>query len=290
MPNEVDIGSNIASPDEATGSQPEIQSAEQPEMSDLFNEAYASSAKSPTMARIFQQVYGDDVAPEEVSAFSLVSLSELHRLARELQLEPGQTIVDLACGGGGPGLWVAREIQANLVGIDISSVAIAQAARRAVEFGLNHRASFKVADFAATGLPDAAFAGAISIDALWLALDKLEALREVARILRPGARFVFTTWDATIPIPGLPPQIDDHRPLLRQAGFEIERYEEAHDSERRQRGIYAGILASKEALIQERGEQAAGFMIQEAEQATGLLDGIDYIAHARRIFVVVRRM
>jgi hypothetical protein len=30
-------------------------------------------------------------------------------------------------------------------------------------------------------------------------------------------------------------------------------------------------------------------MIQEAQQATGLLDGVDYLAHARRIFVVARR-
>jgi ubiquinone/menaquinone biosynthesis C-methylase UbiE len=210
-------------------------------------------------------------------------------MARELQLGRGQTFVDLACGGGGPGLWVAREIGAELVGIDIASVALEQAAQRALEFGLSQKASFKVGDFAATGLLEAAFDGAISIDALWLAFDKLTALQEAARILRPGARFIFTTWEMSIPIPDFPPQVNDHRPLLAEAGFEVERYEETAEWERRQRGVYAGILAAKEALIQERGEQAAGFMIQEAEQATGLLDGVDYLAYARRIFVIARR-
>ena len=83
--------------------------------------------------------------------------------------------------------------------------------------------------------------------------------------------------------------MNDYRPLLLEAGFEVEVYDETPDWERRQRGVYAGILAATEALIQERGEQAAGFMIQEAEHATGLLDGTDYLAHARRILVIARR-
>ena len=59
--------------------------------------------------------------------------------------------------------------------------------------------------------------------------------------------------------------------------------------------MYSGQVSSRrreipqEALIQERGEEAAGFMIQEAQQTTSLLDGVDYLAHARRIFVVARR-
>jgi SAM-dependent methyltransferase len=287
MANEEDT-SNDATPLE--GGTQAAGASEPPTMSDLFDGAYASSAQSPTMGRIFQEVYGDDMPPAEVAAFSFVSLSELQRLARELQLGPGQAFVDLACGGGGPGLWVTRETGADLVGIDISPAAVEQAAGRALQFGLNGRASFKVGDFAATGLPEAAFDGAISIDALWLAFDKLAALREAARILRPGARFLFTTWEMTIPIPDFPPQVDDHRPLLHEAGFEVEDYGEAPDWERRQRGVYAGILASQAALIQERGEEAAGFMIQEAQQATGLLDGVDYLAHARRVFIVARRI
>jgi SAM-dependent methyltransferase len=258
-------------------------------MAGIFDGAYASATHSPTMARIYREVYGDDVPPAEVAAFSFVSRSELERMARELRLGSDQRFVDLACGGGGPGLWVAQETGAELVGVDISPVAIEQAAGRARQFGLENRATFQVGDFATTGLPKAGFEGAISIDALWLAFDKFAALHEAARILRPGARFIFTTWETTIPIPDFPPQVEDHRPLLIEAGFTVESYEVATNWEQRQRGVYAGILASQEALIQERGEEAAGFMIQEAQQATGLLDGVDYLAHARRIFVVARR-
>lgn len=263
--------------------------SEQPTMGDIFDRAYASSKPSPTMERIYKEVYGDDAPPREVAAFSFVSRSELKRIAHELQLGSGQTFIDLACGGGGPGLWVAREIGADLVGIDISPVAIKQAARRVLEFGLAQKATFKLGDMTATDFSETTFDGAISIDALWLAFDKQVALREAARILRPQARFVFTTWEIAIPVPDFPPPVNDYRPLMLEAGFEVEVYEEAFDWERRQRGVYVGILAAQEALIQERGAQAAGFMIYEAQQATGLIDGTDYLAHARRIFVVARR-
>jgi ubiquinone/menaquinone biosynthesis C-methylase UbiE len=76
---------------------------------------------------------------------------------------------------------VARETGATLTGLDVSPVAMAQAAGRVAAFGLVGRARFQIGDLAATGLPEAAFDGAMSVDALWLARDKPAALREVAR-------------------------------------------------------------------------------------------------------------
>jgi 2-polyprenyl-3-methyl-5-hydroxy-6-metoxy-1,4-benzoquinol methylase len=79
--------------------------------------------------RILTDVYGDDY-PVEADPRSYVTLSELHRIAFELRVGPGQSIVDLGCGHGGPGLWVARETGATLVGIDQSRRAIALAPER----------------------------------------------------------------------------------------------------------------------------------------------------------------
>ena len=39
-----------------------------------------------------------------------------------LDLHGGEWLVDLACGAGGPGAWMARTTRASLVGIDLSSV------------------------------------------------------------------------------------------------------------------------------------------------------------------------
>jgi len=111
----------------------------------------------------------------------------------------------------------------------------------------------------------------------------------VARVLKPGARFAFTNWDRDLVPPGTPPPVPDYRLLLRAAGFTIETYEEIPEAEAKRRAIYERYVASQEALYGEMGAEAAQSMLFEARRALGLIDGIDYLRHSRRIFVVARR-
>ena len=261
----------------------------QPGPTEMFNIFFAGWAKSATVRRIWRQVYGDDY-PEEADPASFVTLTDLRRIAREIRVGPGETFVDLACGRGGPGLWVARETGATLIGVDFSQVAVEHAARSAIEFGLAERARFQVGDFGATGLPRAACNGAMSVDALWIVPDKSAATREVARILRPGARFVFTTWDVEVAPPGWPPQVTDHRSVLQEAGFVVEAYQETSGWEHCQRAVYESVRRAQANLIAEMGEGAAGALLAEANLLPGLADGTDYLAHMRRILVVVRKV
>jgi ubiquinone/menaquinone biosynthesis C-methylase UbiE len=254
---------------------------------DAYSAQYASHVDSPTRQRIRREVYGDEY-PEDVDPRSFITRSELRTLADELRVGPGQTFADLGCGEGGPGLWVARETGAALVGIDLSSAAIARATQRAEEFGVADRARFEVADLVATGLPDEAIDAAMSVDVLWSVPDKAAALREIARILKPGARFAFTNWDRDLTPPGYLPPLADHRPLLAEAGFEVERYEGQSDAERR-RAYYERLVAAEEALAREVGVEATARLMFEARGTLGLTDGIDYLAHSRRIVVVARR-
>ena len=48
---------------------------------------------------------------------SYITLTALQRIAHELAVVAGGTIVNLGCGSGGPGLWVARATGVVLVGI-----------------------------------------------------------------------------------------------------------------------------------------------------------------------------
>jgi ubiquinone/menaquinone biosynthesis C-methylase UbiE len=252
-----------------------------------FNVIYASP-ESPTRLAIFREVYGPDY-PEEVAPRSFITMPLLRRLAQSLAVGPGATILDLGCGRAGPSLWVARETGAALVGVDLASVAIAQAAQRAQELGLAARARFEVGDCTALRFAPHTFDAAMSVDVLWMVPDRPAALREVARVLQPGARFAFTNWDRDLAPPGTPPPVPDHRPLLQAAGFVIETYEEIPEAEAQRRAIYERYIASREALHGEIGAAAAEAMLLEARRALGLLDGIDYLRHSRRIFVVARR-
>ncbi len=247
-----------------------------------FNILFAAVPRSATLRHIWRLVYGPDY-PEEADPFSFVTLTDLRRIAGELGVGRGQTVLDLACGRGGPGLWIARETGASLVGVDFSQVAVEQAQKRAAQLGLSGRARFLVGDAAMTGVPEASVDAAMSVDSFWLFPDKLRAAAEVARILRPGGRFVFTTWEFNLTPPGWPPQISHHRDLLREAGFILKTYEETPDWRQRQLAVYAGILAADTELMAELGEAAASDMITEARQVPALL------GRSRRVLVAARR-
>ncbi len=261
---------------------------------DIFNQVFSSADKLAYCWPIWMEVYGEDCLPAEVGGYDFSSISEIRRIATELRVGPGQTFVDLACGMGGPGLWVAQETGANVVGIDFSAEAIKLSEKRAGQLGLGEQARYHLANMASTSLPSSAFDGAISIDALQFPLDKVAVLREVGRFLRPGSRFVFTTWEDRLPAEflGEPPtgKLYDYRPLLSEAGFNVESYEETKDWERRQRGIYLATLAHSDELIQEMGVQVAGPLIDEAKLFTELHDGKDILMQIRRILVVAQRI
>jgi ubiquinone/menaquinone biosynthesis C-methylase UbiE len=258
-----------------------------PQPAQGYSARWSSHDESSTRQRIRREVYGDDY-PVEADPRSYVTLTELQAIARDLSVGPGRSVIDLGCGQGGPSLWVARETGAALVGVDLSSVGTTHAQARATELGFGDRAHFQVGDITATGLPDASFDGAMSVDVLWSVPDKLAALKEAARILKPGARFVFTNWDRDRTPPGYLPPIDDHRPLLEQAGFRIETYHVQLDAETKRRAVYEAIVAAEQDLVQEMGEEAAARLMFEAKGTLGLTDGVDYLAHSRRIYVVAR--
>jgi ubiquinone/menaquinone biosynthesis C-methylase UbiE len=258
-----------------------------PSASDAYSAKWGSHIGSPTRRRIRREVYGDKY-PAEMDPRSFLTWTELRRIARELRVGQGDTFVDLGCGQGGPSLWVARETGAAVMGIDLAEIAIARARKRAQELGLADRTRFEVADIVSTGLADASFDGAMSVDTLWAVPDKAGAIRELARILKPGARFAFTNWDRDLSPPGYSPPLNDHRPLLEQAGFEVEIYEVQPDAEVKRRAYYERLVAAEPTLIEEVGEEGAQKLLFEAKGTLGLTDGSDYLAYSRRIFVVAR--
>jgi len=254
----------------------------QPTAGERFDAIYAGVAHSPTLRRVQRDVFGAEY-PAEVEPFGDVTVSDLRRIARDLGVGRGHRFVDLACGEGGPGLWVARATGASVSGVNVSAVAVQRARVRVATFGLEGRAEFQVGDAAATGLAPHAFDGAMSIDALWSVPDKVAALREVGRLLRPGARFIFTTWDFGISPPD-EPQVADHRPLLHEAGFAVDAYEGTAHWEHYFRALLAGYEAARNDLAAEFGVGAADDLIAYYRRRGALLP------HWQRILVVARQV
>jgi ubiquinone/menaquinone biosynthesis C-methylase UbiE len=246
-----------------------------------FEQTFTGPA-SAVRARIWQQVYGPEY-PSWADPFSYVSVTELRRFARELQAARGGCLVDVGCGRGGPGLWLAAMTGARLVGVDVDEPSLAAARRRADQAQMIGRASFRRGSFSDTGLPDACAQAVMSIDALLFAPGKPAAAAEFARILVPGGRLVLTSWDYHSQPAGRPAQVADHRPLLEQAGFDIIGYEETRAWRDRQQQTGEALLAAAGELAAESGGQAADVRARVAEMNAALASVI------RRVLIIAQR-
>ena len=183
---------------------PSAEDQSSPPTAAEFDSEFAAADRSPGLRRVWQQAAPD--LPPEIQPYSFVSVALLDHLGDALALSPGTTLVDLGCGRGGPGLWLAQSRGAALIGVDFSAVAVQQATDRAALFGLTEQARFVVGDLTATGLADGAADAVVSIDALHFAADPTAATREALRLLRPGGRLVLTNWQARSPADPQPPR------------------------------------------------------------------------------------
>ena len=117
----------------------------------------------------------------------------LTRRALELlELGPGDRLLDVASGAGATAILAAAETRCEAVGIDYGAAAVAGAGDAARERGLSELVSFARADAEALPFGAAEFDAVICECSLCTFPDKVAALAEMRRVLRPGGRFVLT--------------------------------------------------------------------------------------------------
>src|SRR4051812_23778309 len=73
-------------------------------------------------AEIRREAFGEDIGQS-----SWLTANELDRFLELLALSAGKTLLDVACGSGGPALRIAAKTQCSLVGIDLHEQAISTA-------------------------------------------------------------------------------------------------------------------------------------------------------------------
>ena len=74
-------------------------------------------------------------------------LAKKRHLAAKLLLEPGKRVLDIGCGWGGLGLYLAEITGAKVTGVTLSQEQFAVANERAAEKGLSQRARFLLQDY-----------------------------------------------------------------------------------------------------------------------------------------------
>lgn len=144
--------------------------------------------KSELYAQIRREAFGEDIGQS-----SWLTADELDRFIIRLNLGAGKTLLDVACGSGGPALHIASRTGCSVKGLDIHKDAIDAAISQVAERRLSDRAEFQLAD-AAGRLPfaDASFDAITCFDAINHLPERKRVIGEWSRTLKPGGRILFT--------------------------------------------------------------------------------------------------
>lgn len=157
------------------------------------------------------------------------------RAAELAGLRAGERLVDVACGNGASVRLLADSAGVEAVGVDLGAEGLRRGRDMAASAGLGERVSFVAGDAEALPFADASFDVALSECSVCTFPDKDAALREIARVLRPGGRLALT--DMTADTATLPEQLrtaaarvacvadalteDGYVDLLERAGFTV---------------------------------------------------------------------
>jgi len=236
---------------------------------DGYDAVYDALPDSELFSQLWRQhAYGEDF-PEEYAHIGFLTVPEAQRVRKSLRIQSGGLLVDIACGAGGPGLWMAAQSGASLVGIDPSAAGLVRARQRARDVGLADNSRFALGTFEATTVPDYEANAVMSIDALQYAPNKRAAFAECFRLMRAGGRLSIIAFEVDpTKVAGIEALGDDpipnYQPHLEAAGFVVEIYEETTGWHERVHEAFSAIVDAGDALASEMGDQAASAAVAEA--------------------------
>ena len=173
------------------------------EVKDLVRDAYRNVP--PTTDAVARKFY----SAEELAQVPLSAIQRALGVANHMRfadIRPGQTILDLGCGGGIDTILAARRTGASgrVIALDFLPEMLERTANAAGEAGLTNVETVD-GEMEAIPRPDASVDLIISNGVINLSPRKARVMAECARVLRPGGRLCVS--DLTVEQDDLPPEI-----------------------------------------------------------------------------------
>jgi SAM-dependent methyltransferase len=150
------------------------------------------------MGSLLQMAWGDNFhfgyweGPGDTSSVEEATDRFTDLLVERLRVGPGDRVLDVGCGVGKPAVRLASATGATVLGITVSVEQVEQGNERARAAALSERVSFQYADAMDMPFEDGSFDAVLALESI-MHMDRPTVLREVARVLRPGGRWVFST-------------------------------------------------------------------------------------------------
>jgi SAM-dependent methyltransferase len=179
-----------------------------------------------------QTVTADDLGP--VDEFHVGGRPATIELVEHLAATSASELLDIGCGIGGTGRFIASTSGARVTGVDLTPEYVDVARTLSEWTALDHLVDFEVASAVDMPFDDEAFDGASQLHVGMNIADKAALFAEVHRVLRPGARFALydimamSAGDVTFPVPwagddssSFLADVASYREHLEAAGFDV---------------------------------------------------------------------
>jgi SAM-dependent methyltransferase len=150
---------------------------------DLYNNTYGKFTER-VLGEVRAEAFGKDIGQN-----SWITAEEILALIQLLQLDKDSVVLEVACGSGGPAMFIAENTGCQIYGVDSNENAI----HIARNLSLQKQIHFEVAD-ANKQLPfdKEKFDAIYCMDAVNHFSNRLQMLRDWHRLLKKGGRFLYS--------------------------------------------------------------------------------------------------